>query len=159
MSKHSAKIIWQNNSDSFPQNNYSRAHTWHFDGGLSVPASASPTIVPPPFSDEKAVDPEEAFIAALSSCHMLWFLSLAAKKGFNVLKYVDQAEGVLQKNESGKMAFTNVILQPRVTFEQNKFPAEAEFEELHHLAHSACFLANSVKTEIILKPELVQEIP
>ncbi|MCE1254908.1 MAG: OsmC family protein [Anaerolineae bacterium] len=150
---YTAEIIWKRGPDeTFVDNKYSRVHAWIFDGGVQVPASASPHVVPIPFSDPNGVDPEEAFIAALSSCHMLWFLSIAAEKNYRVDFYDDQASGVLGKNGEGKLAMSRVTLNPRVVFGGENIPCNEEIINLHHLAHEACFIANSVKTELILKP-------
>ena len=147
------KISWEKDSDeNFMANKYSRAHTWVFDGGIKIAASSSPHVVPVPMSLEQAVDPEEAFIAALSSCHMLWFLSIAAGRRLIVQRYEDQSQGILGRNRDGKTAMTRVTLNPRVVFGGETLPSRAEIEELHHLAHGKCFIANSVKTEIIIAP-------
>jgi organic hydroperoxide reductase OsmC/OhrA len=152
MSQYSAKISWLRGSASFIDNRYSRAHSWQFDGGVEVPASSSPHVVPVPMSVEAAVDPEEAFIAALASCHMLWFLSLAAAQHLCVDRYVDEAVGVLGKNAAGKVAMTTVTLKPRVTFCGEARPTSVAFEALHHKAHEKCFIANSVTTEVRCEP-------
>src|SRR5213079_296336 len=120
-----------------------RGHQWQFDGGVKVPASSSPHVVPLPLSNAAAVDPEEAFVAALSSCHMLWFLSLAAERNYLVEYYEDSAEGVLGKNAEGKLAITTVTLQPQIRFSPTHSPTPEQLMELHHLAHDACFIANS----------------
>lgn len=148
MSTYNATIIWKRNSQKFIDNGYSRAHLWQFDGGIEVPASSSPNVVPEPYSDPAAVDPEEAFLASLSSCHMLWFLNIAAKRGFIVDTYRDEAEAVMEKDESGYLAITRVILHPRVSYSGEKHPSRNETEKLHHMAHKQCFIANSVKSEI-----------
>jgi len=152
MSTYTATIEWNSDGGKFTDNRYSRRHQWHFDGGVTVPASSSPHVVPVPMSDATAVDPEEAFVASLSSCHMLWFLSIAAKHGFVVEKYRDQATGVMNKNENGNLAMTLVTLHPDVTFSSNKIPNESELQELHHAAHDSCFIAESVKTELRCEP-------
>ena len=152
MANYSAKISWLRGSANFIDNLYSRAHSWQFDGGVEVPASASPHVVPVPMSVEAAVDPEEAFIAALASCHMLWFLSLAAAQHLLVDRYVDEAVGVLGKNAAGKVAMTTVTLKPRVAFSGEPRPTRAAFEALHHKAHEKCFIANSVTTEVRCEP-------
>jgi organic hydroperoxide reductase OsmC/OhrA len=148
MSQYTATITWERRGAAFTDNRYSRAHAWHFDGGVTVPASASPHVVPLPLSDPAAVDPEEAFVAALSSCHMLWFLSLAAGRGFVVDRYDDPATGVMAKNADGKLAMTVVTLHPRVSFGGAKRPTAEEIAGLHHEAHEKCFIANSVRTEV-----------
>jgi organic hydroperoxide reductase OsmC/OhrA len=149
MSEYGAVIRWQKAEDeAFSDNQYSRGHTWEFDGGITVPASSSPHVVPLPFSVEANVDPEEAFIAALSSCHMLTFLGIAAKQKYVIDSYVDDAIGVLEEDESGRSSVTVVTLRPRIEFVGSKVPSSAQLDKLHHLAHNNCFIANSVKTEI-----------
>jgi organic hydroperoxide reductase OsmC/OhrA len=152
MSNYGASVAWSRNGAVFVDGRYSRAHVWHFDGGLEVPASSSPRVVPMPYSDPAAVDPEEAFVASLSSCHMLWFLSIAAAKGFVVDAYKDEAIGIMEKDADGKLAITRVTLRPSVKFNGTSIPTEAELGKLHHEAHEKCFLANSVKTEIRCEP-------
>jgi organic hydroperoxide reductase OsmC/OhrA len=148
MSEHIATIRWENSQEIFTDNKYSREHTWEFDGGVEVPASASPHVVPAPFSNSTCVDPEEAFVASLSSCHMLWFLSIAAKNKFVVESYTDQAIGIMDKDEDGKLAITTVHLCPKVTFVGEDLPTEEQIEKMHDEAHHNCFLANSVKAHI-----------
>jgi organic hydroperoxide reductase OsmC/OhrA len=148
-----ATIAWKRDNAVFTDNKYSRAHEWRFDGGAVVRASSSPHVVRVPMSDASAVDPEEAFVASLSSCHMLWFLSLAAVRGFTVDEYEDQAVGVLGKNEAGKAAMTRVTLRPRVKFAGGP-PTLEQLEELHHKAHEECFIATSVKTDVRCEPVL-----
>ena len=152
MGEYTAKLEWQRNGAAFTDNRFSRVHRWSFDGGADVPASASPLVVPPPLSDPAGVDPEEAFVAAIASCHMLWFLSLAAKQGFLVDHYRDDAVGVLEKNGEGKQAVTRVTLRPDIGFSGDKRPSPDELEALHHKAHDNCFIANSVHTEITVEP-------
>ena len=152
MSTYTATILWQRNGAAFTDQRYSRAHEWHFDGGAVVPGSSSPHSVPLPYSDAAAVDPEEAFVAALSSCHLLWFLHLAAKAGFVVERYEDRADGVMAKNAEGKLAMTLVTLRPQVVFAGETQPSRAEVEALHHAAHEECFIANSVKSEVRCEP-------
>jgi organic hydroperoxide reductase OsmC/OhrA len=147
-----AGISWSRGDQAFVDNRYSRAHIWRFDSGIELAASSSPSVVPLPYSNAQAVDPEEAFVASLSSCHMLWFLSLAAGAGWVVDSYEDQADGVLAKNAVGKLAMTVVTLRPRVSFAGDRLPSEAEVESLHHRAHAECFLASSVTTEIRCEP-------
>ncbi|HCG5246142.1 TPA: OsmC family protein [Vibrio parahaemolyticus] len=150
MSKHTALITWQRQANEiFSDNQYSRAHTWRFDGGLLVPASPSPHVVPLPLSVEENVDPEEAFVAALSSCHMLVFLSIAAKRRYVIDSYVDAAEGELTAGENGKEWVSRVVLNPKVVFSGDKQPSYEQLEKMHHMAHENCFIANSVKTEIV----------
>ncbi|WP_417662191.1 OsmC family protein [Pseudomonas sp.] len=152
MSEYTAKVMWQRGTQSFLNNRYSRAHSWLFDGGVQVPASSSPHVVPLPYSDPAAVDPEEAFVASLSSCHMLWFLGLAAKQGFEVDEYVDNPVGLMAKNAQGRIAMTRVTLFPQVTFAADKSPTHEQLTELHHKAHDQCFIANSVLTTVDCQP-------
>jgi organic hydroperoxide reductase OsmC/OhrA len=148
-----ATIAWQRDAGAaFTDNRYSRAHVWRFDGGAEVPASSSPHIVPLPMSDPAGVDPEEAFVASLASCHMLWFLSLAAEQGWRVDAYEDAARGVLGRNAQGKLAMTVVTLHPRAIFGGESRPARKAVDALHHRAHEACFIANSVLTEVRCEP-------
>lgn len=152
MSTYTATIRWsRDGAEGFAKGQYSRAHEWVFDGGLTVPASPSPHIVPQPWSDLNAVDPEEAFVASLSSCHMLFFVDLARRAGFVVDDYVDEAEGVIEKREDGKMWMSRVTLRPRVEFSGDKRPSEADIADLHHRAHDACFIANSVTTKVTVE--------
>jgi organic hydroperoxide reductase OsmC/OhrA len=148
MSEHKARITWKRTSPDFLSGKYSREHTWTFDGGLTVPASPSPSVVPTPFSNPANVDPEEAFVAAISSCHMLTFLYLAGKAGFQVDSYDDEAVGVMTKNERGVPWISAVTLHPKVVYSGGKLPTPADKERLHHLAHEQCFIANSIKTEV-----------
>ena len=154
MSVYTAEVLWQRDGQDFTGNRYSRRHVLRFDGGAEVPGSSSPDVVPLPMSDASAVDPEEMFIASLSSCHMLWFLSLAAKQRFVVDRYVDAATGVMEKNREGRMAMTVVTLRPHVTFSGEREPTRDELERLHHAAHDACFIASSVRTEVRCEPVL-----
>jgi organic hydroperoxide reductase OsmC/OhrA len=148
MGTYTATIEWKRAHDElFVDQKYCRGHQWRFDGGTQVAASASPHIVPLPLSVPANVDPEEAFVASLSSCHMLMFLSLAAKQGIVVDSYLDHAEGVLERNEAGRLAMTTVTLMPRVTY-RGKRPDRAVEEALHHEAHEGCFIANSVRTRV-----------
>lgn len=148
MSEHRATVSWERGNARFVDNRYSRAHTWRFDGGLSVAASASPHNVRPPFCDPAGIDPEEAYVAALSSCHMLWFLALAAGEGFVVDAYEDDAVGVLEQDEHGRDAITRVTLRPRIRFSGDRRPARDDLARLHDEAHHRCFIANSVRTAI-----------
>ena len=148
MSTYTATVAWQRNGRDFTANDYSRAHEWRFDGGLTVPASASPDIVPLPHSVAENVDPEEAFVASLSSCHMLFFLSLAAKRGIVVDRYEDDAYGHLDKDAEGRHAMTKVVLRPKASY-AGEPPARETLERLHHRAHDLCFIANSVRTEVV----------
>lgn len=153
MSEYNAVITWKRDGEKFTDQKYKRTHFWEFDGGLKIPASSSPQVVPLPLSDPNAVDPEEAFLASLSSCHMLWFLSIAAKRGFTIDEYRDKAGAIMQKNSDGKLAITRVTLQPEVTYSSEKpSPGKEENEQMHHEAHKRCFIANSVRTEIEIKP-------
>ena len=148
MSTYTATIRWtREGAEGFAKGQYSRAHEWAFDGGHVMPASASPHIVPAPWSDAAGVDPEEAFVASLSSCHMLFFVDFARRAGLIVDSYVDEAEGVLEKGADGRIAITRVTLRPRVQW-GGEAPDEATLADLHHKAHDACFIANSVTTEI-----------
>ncbi|MBO6755265.1 MAG: OsmC family protein [Roseibium sp.] len=155
--RYKAEVAWRCNGD-FAENAYSRGHVWRFDGGIEVPASASPTVVPLPHSVEAAVDPEEAFVAAISSCHMLWFLDLARRKGWTVNAYDDAAEGVMERIAPRKMAVTRVVLRPQITLVGTVLPGADELDALHHEAHERCFIANSVTSEIIVEPQPVNLI-
>jgi organic hydroperoxide reductase OsmC/OhrA len=147
--EYSVEVIWQRSEgEAFVDNRYSRRHLLRFDGGVEVPGSSSPSVVPQPWSDAAAVDPEEAFVAALSSCHMLWFLSLAAKERFAVSSYRDRAVGVMTKNEQGKLWVSAVTLRPEVRFDGERQPTAQQIDALHHRAHEECFIANSVRTEV-----------
>jgi len=152
MSQHTAVVRWERDGAAFTDNRYSRGHSWSFDGGIEVRASASPQVVPAPLSVVEAVDPEEAFVAALASCHMLWFLSIAAKQGFVVESYRDEASGLMGKNSAGRTAMMQVTLRPRVVFAGDKSPSAVQHDVMHHEAHEKCFIANSVKTEIRCEP-------
>lgn len=152
MSEHTVTITWHRQTADFLDDRYSRAHLWTFDGGLEVAASSSPHVVPVPLSDASAVDPEEAFVASLSSCHMLWFLSIARKRGFVVDSYRDTAVGHLGKDANGKLAITEVILRPEVKFGDDKRADAAQLDSLHHAAHASCFIANSVRTDVKCEP-------
>jgi organic hydroperoxide reductase OsmC/OhrA len=151
MSEHVATVEWTRGSQSFADNRYSRAHDWTFDGGAVVRGSAAPTSVAVPMSDPAAVDPEEALVAALSSCHMLFFLAYAAKAGLVVDRYRDDAVGLLGKDERGRMAMTVVTLRPVVDFNGNG-PDAAALADLHHRAHAACYIANSIRAEVRIEP-------
>lgn len=152
MASYEANIRWRRQAqEPFTDNRYSRAHEWVFDGGATVRASASPHEVKAPLSDPAGVDPEEAFIAALSSCHMLFFLFFAARKGFVVASYDDCAIGVMGKTDDGRQWMSKVTLRPQIVFEGDKRPTANELEALHHDAHVACYIANSVKTEILIE--------
>ena len=151
MSTYTATVRWTRDpSTDFAKGQYSRAHEWAFDGGLTVPASPSPHIVPAPWNDPAGVDPEEAFVASLSSCHMLFFVDFARRAGLVVDSYVDDAEGVLEKRADGRMWMSRVTLHPRVMW-GGTAPDEAAIADLHHRAHEACFIANSVTTEVVVE--------
>ncbi|SFV00556.1 Organic hydroperoxide reductase OsmC/OhrA [Polaromonas sp. YR568] len=152
MSHYSAETLWERKDANFLDNRYSRRHLLRFDGGLEVPGSSSPSVVPLPMSDASALDPEEAFVSSLSSCHMLWFLTMAVKRKFCVDRYFDAATGVMEKNAEGKVAMTVVTLHPEVTFSGEKLPTRAELDKMHHDAHEACFIASSVKTDVRCEP-------
>jgi organic hydroperoxide reductase OsmC/OhrA len=152
MSNYSATISWQRGEQRFTDNKFSRRHAWQFDGGIEVPGSSSPHVVPLPLSDAHAVDPEEAFVASLSSCHMLWFLSIAAKRQFRVDSYVDAAIGTMARNAVGKLAMTRVLLRPKMAFSGERRPDQAEIDAMHHEAHAECFIANSVITDVVCEP-------
>jgi organic hydroperoxide reductase OsmC/OhrA len=151
MSEYKATIKWARNSPDFLKGKYSREHTWTFDGGVTVPATSSQHVVPVPYSNPANVDPEEAFVASLSSCHMLTFLFLAQKQGFQIDSYEDEAVGVVTKNETGKMWVSAVTLNPKIAFGGEKLPSAEDQERLHHGAHDNCFIANSVKTDVTVK--------
>jgi organic hydroperoxide reductase OsmC/OhrA len=156
MSRHVATIRWQlrEGADDFAQGRYSRAHRWHFDGGAEVAGSPSPHVVPPPWSDAAGVDPEEAFVAAISSCHMLWFLSLARERGIVVERYEDEAVGTMKRIAPQRQAITEVILRPRIVFGGEGPPDARAIEALHEDAHARCFIANSVKADIRIEAPL-----
>jgi organic hydroperoxide reductase OsmC/OhrA len=152
MADHHATIHWERGDAVFTDRRYSRRHLMHFDGGATVPGSSSPHAVRLPYSDPAAVDPEETFVASLSSCHMLWFLDLACRAGWCVDDYRDEAVGVLAQDGDGRMAMTQVTLRPAVRFGGERRPDASEVERLHHAAHAECFIANSVKTEVRCEP-------
>ncbi|MGH8167117.1 MAG: OsmC family protein [Woeseiaceae bacterium] len=151
MSEHTATIVWQRGSQPFTDNAYSRAHEWRFDGGATVAASASPDVVPLPMSVAENVDPEEAFVASLASCHMLFFLSIAAKRGYVIDSYTDAALGYTGKNEDGKVAVTKVVLEPKVSFVGENVPSAKQIQGMHEKSHDLCFIANSVRTEVTVR--------
>lgn len=150
---YTAETIWERGDQIFSDDRYSRKHTLRFDGGISIAGSSSPLVVPVPYSEPNAVDPEESLVSSISSCHMLWFLSVAAKKGFIVDRYHDSAVGVMKPNERKKYWVSSVTLQPKVIFSGPKIPSAADIEEMHHEAHDECFIANSVKTDIQVRPQ------
>jgi len=151
MHKYEARIAWQRDGAEFTDNRYSRGHEWSFDGGATVRASSSPLTVKVPYSVAEAVDPEEALVAATSSCHMLWFLSLAGRQGFVVDRYADDAFGVMEKNAAGKLAFSRITLRPRIEFAGEKLPSADEITALHHSAQEECFVANSLKCDVVVE--------
>jgi organic hydroperoxide reductase OsmC/OhrA len=152
MTTHQAALFWSREGTDFLAQHYSRRHEWRFDGGARVSASSSPQVVPVPWSDPSAVDPEEALVASVSSCHMLWFLSIAAKAGWVVDRYTDAATGLMARNEQGRQAITRIILRPEVQFAPGLQPSCSEIDAMHHEAHEACFIANSLKSEIRCEP-------
>jgi organic hydroperoxide reductase OsmC/OhrA len=147
-----ANVQWSRGEQVFVDNRYSRAHQIQFDGGVKLAASSSPHVVPVPYSDIAAVDPEEMFVASLSSCHMLWFLSIAARAGFIVDTYTDDAEGKMEKNFSNKLIMSQVILKPHAVFSGHQLPSVTDIIQMHHQAHDECFIANSVKTTVVCEP-------
>lgn len=152
MSSYTAEVLWLRGEQDFLDKRYSRRHTLRFDGGVEVPGSSSPHVVPVPMSEAAAVDPEEAFVSSLASCHMLWFLSIAAARKYRVDRYFDSATGVMAKNADGRMAMTVVTLRPRVDFSGDSVPTREQVERMHHLAHEECYIANSVRTEVRCEP-------
>jgi organic hydroperoxide reductase OsmC/OhrA len=152
MATHTATIVWQRPEGAkYTDNKYSRAHRWQFDGGADVPASSAPSVVPVPLSDPAGVDPEEAFVASLSSCHMLWFLFHAAKGGFVVDSYRDAAIGHMEKNAEGRQWMARVVLHPEIVFAGESAPDAARLAEMHDKAHHDCFIANSVRTVVTVE--------
>jgi organic hydroperoxide reductase OsmC/OhrA len=149
MSEHTAAIHWRRETADFKYETYNRDHDWEFDAGIRVRASASPAYM----GNTTCVDPEEAFVASVSSCHMLTFLAIACRKRCTLDDYRDEAIGVLDKNAEGRLAITTITLQPQVRFAGDKAPTSDELSQMHEQAHHACFIANSVKTEVILKPK------
>lgn len=154
MADYTTIVEWSRDGAVFTDNRYSRAHRWRFDGGIEVPASSSPHVVALPLSVSSAVDPEEAFVVSLSSCHMLWFLSIAAKRGFRVDGYRDEAIGVLEKDQSGKLAMSRVTLRPEARFSGDPRPTVDEVVRMHGEAHEQCFITRSVKTDVCCEPLL-----
>ncbi|MCJ8299286.1 MAG: OsmC family protein [Pseudomonadales bacterium] len=150
MSEYNVQVVWNKGADEqYTDGKYSRGHQWHFDGGISVAASSSPQVVPLPYSVEANVDPEEAFVASLSSCHMLFFLQVAAKKRYVIEQYVDNAVGLMQADSSGNFSMTKVTLKVAVTFSAARKPSLLQLQKMHHLSHQQCFIANSVKTAVV----------
>lgn len=152
MAQHTAEILWLRGEQDFCGNRYSRKHQLRFDGGAEVAGSSSPHVVPLPMSDATAVDPEEMFIASIASCHMLWFLSIAAKNNFCIDRYADTPVGIMQRNKDGKMAVGVVILKPAVDFSGATQPTLTQIAAMHHEAHEECFIANSVITDVRCEP-------
>jgi organic hydroperoxide reductase OsmC/OhrA len=150
LSTYTAQVSWRRDGD-FASRRYSRGHTLSFNGGLVVPGTAGPANVNPRYAVEGALDPEQAFTASISSCHMLWFLDVAARAGFVVERYDDEAEGTLAPGPSGKQVMTRVVLRPRIVFGGDRQPTPDELSALHETAHEECFIANSVKSEIVIE--------
>ena len=150
--EYAAEVVWARDGQDFLSNRYSRRHLLRFDGGAEVAGSSSPHSVPLPMSDASAVDPEEAFVASLASCHMLWFLAIAAKRRFIVDHYADAAIGVMARNAAGRMAMTRVTLRPHVAFSGERRPTAEELDALHHKAHEECYIANSVTSDVRVEP-------
>ncbi len=153
MAEYTAQILWTREDQPFLDQRYSRRHLLRFDGGLEVPGSSSPHSVRVPFSDPAALDPEEAFVAALSSCHMLWFLSIAAKRGFRVDGYQDSAAGTMTQNR-----ISRVTLRPEVRFSGDLLPTREQIVEMHHAAHEECYIARSVNSDVVCEPEFVEGV-
>ena len=152
MPHHIATIRWSNGEpEDFAKGRYGRAHEWAFDGGQVVRASSSPSVVREPLSDVFGVDPEEALIASVSSCHMLWFLDLSRRAGHALASYEDEAEGTLEKCGDGKVRITRVTLRPRIGW-AGEAPDETALVSLHHQAHENCFIANSITAEVVVEP-------
>jgi organic hydroperoxide reductase OsmC/OhrA len=152
MTPFTTQTLWLRGEQNFLDNRYSRRHVLRFDGGAEVAGSSSPHVVPLPYSDASAVDPEEAFVSSLSSCHMLWFLSIAVERKFRVDRYFDAASGIMEKNADGKLVVSVVTLRPEVHFSGERLPTRAETDAMHHAAHEDCFIANSVKTLVVCEP-------
>lgn len=152
MAEYSAHLLWLRGEQDFLGSRYSRLHLLRFDGGVELPASSSPHVVPVPMSDPQAVDPEEAFVASLASCHLLWFLSIAARRRYCVDRYSDHPVGVMARNGDGKLAITVVTLRPEVAFSGERQPGRDEVMDMHHQAHAECFIASSVRSEVRCEP-------
>lgn len=152
MSTHEAIVEWARGDQAFADNLYSRGHDWRFDGGAVVRGSSAPTSVPIPMSDITAIDPEEALVAALSSCHMLFFLAFARKDGFVVDSYRDAAVGLMDRDARGKISITLITLRPAVVFSGEVHPDRPALDALHHRAHEACYIANSIHAEVRIEP-------
>ena len=152
VTEYGAEVVWSRDGQDFASNRYSRRHLIRFDGGAEVPGSSSPHSVPLPMSDASAVDPEEAFVAAIASCHMLWFLAISGKRRFIVDRYTDSAVGVMSRNAQGRLAITRVTLRPHAVFSGEHLPTLDELNALHHTAHDECYIANSVKSDVVCEP-------
>jgi organic hydroperoxide reductase OsmC/OhrA len=152
MAQYRAEVIWQRGEQAFLDNRYSRRHLLQFDGGAEIAGSSSPHVVPLPMSDPAGVDPEEGFVASIASCHMLFFLNIAAMRKFRIDKYRDTPVGEMAKNADGKMAMSLVTLHPQVWFSGERLPARDEIEAMHHQSHDECYIANSVKTTVRCEP-------
>jgi organic hydroperoxide reductase OsmC/OhrA len=159
MAEYSAELVWCRGTQDFLDNRYRRRHLLRFDGGVEIAASSSPQVVPVPFSDPAAVDPEEAFVASLASCHLLWFLAIAARRGFCVDRYSDRPLGLMGRNGEGKLAMTVVTLHPAVTFAGDRLPTPDEVRQMHHEAHEECFIASSVRSEVRCEPVFAPPLP
>lgn len=151
MHTYEATITWERGAQAFVDNRYSRGHSWHFDGGAEIPASSSPQVVPLPMSVAGNVDPEEALVASVSSCHMLFFLNIAARRGFIVDRYIDHAVGVMEKNAEGRVAMTRITLRPLIAFGGERRPTAEEIAQIHHESHDQCYIANSIKSEVVVE--------
>ncbi|MFO1282659.1 MAG: OsmC family protein [Burkholderiales bacterium] len=152
MSTYTATTRWDRGDDDFLDRRYHRRHAIRFDGGVEIVASSSPQVVPVPMSDPSAVDPEEAFVASISSCHLLWFLSIAASRGFRVDRYEDRATGTMARDARGRLAIVRVVLAPDARFSGPRAPTRAEIQDMHERAHDECFIANSVRSEVVCEP-------
>lgn len=150
--RHDARILWERGDQPFTDRKYSRVHSWHFDGGAVVKGSPSPSIVREPLSDPAGVDPEEAFVASIASCHMLFFLDLASREGYRVDRYCDDAVGHMTRNEAGRHFISRVELRPDIAFSGDNVPDAGAIEALHHKSHDLCFIANSVLAEVVVLP-------
>lgn len=157
MARHGAAISWVSDGN-FVSGKYSRGHEWRFDGGAVVRGSSSPSVVPAPMSDPAGVDPEEALIASASSCHMLWFLALAQDAGLDVLSYRDEAVGLMGKDDRGRIGLTRISLRPLIAF-AGRQPGAEQLAALHHEAHEKCFIANSLRSEIVVEQETAADSP
>jgi organic hydroperoxide reductase OsmC/OhrA len=151
MHSYEATVSWNRGEQDFLSNKYSRGHLWSFDGGAQVSASSSPLSVPAPMSVAANVDPEEALVAAASSCHMLFFLSIAGRHGFVVDSYVDQAIGIMEKNAEGKVAITRITMRPKIVFGGERQPTPGDLDKIHHESHERCYIANSLKADIVVE--------